>query len=717
MSRFLLARLYMDLLIDIPTRRGVRKALETLPEGSEDTYTEAWNRICAQRPRYAELGKEVLSWLIHASRPLRTREILHALAVGEDDDEFDEEGLSDIATLTSSCAGLVVFDEQQGFISLVHPTAQEYLQERRSILFPHGHEDIAKTCITYLLMKDFRDIGPCLEHESLTERWSSFPFLGYAAVNWGYHVKLAASKTASLSAARLLENDKARIAAKQALVLNLAGVDSWGTEWPESRFLEGDFSTSSSASLGAIHLAAFFGLNQIVDGLISAGEEVNATDENNATPILWALYGYQNGVLRRLLELNADANATSSGTTFRRWPMAGGITLPLRLAASQGNVAAIKLLLQYGAKINERDRNWGNMSTALSTALWTRQDAAIRVLLDNGADVNLDCIEWISNGSLDVLEKIVAAGLSKESIQEALLTAAARTHYDKVKFFLEHGADANGKSSRGKDFEEELNSSKLKSGHMSTSRNSAINEEPFTPLVYLIAHQFGSANDVPRVLDLLIDSGADVNRIAACHYFYADDFFRSHGGGWFSNLKRKTTPLMTAAYHGMIDVVKILMKRGASINLVVDGKDTALTSAVQSESYELSSIDTCNMINLLIEHGADPTLCDDDVVQRIEKITAMSCEERKNMTAFQKLVRLSQFDEDIYNEEKRTYRERRRLLDQLIKAGADPKLCCARDEERIHVFMGWTDQELEEFDERRDKELDEIERYKRGPLF
>lgn len=40
-SRFLLARLYMDILIDIPTRRRVRKALETLPEDSKNTYTEA----------------------------------------------------------------------------------------------------------------------------------------------------------------------------------------------------------------------------------------------------------------------------------------------------------------------------------------------------------------------------------------------------------------------------------------------------------------------------------------------------------------------------------------------------------------------------------------------------------------------------------------------------------------------------------------------------
>lgn len=720
-SRFLLARLYMDLLIDIPTRRGVRKALEMLPEGAEDTYTEAWARICAQRPQYAELGKKILSWLVHATRSLRTRELLHALAIDEDDDEFDEEGLSDINTLTSSCAGLVILDEQQSIVSLVHPTAQEYLQAKRAIFFPHGHEDIARTCITYLLMKDFRDTGPYTEIDDLTERWSTYPFLGYAAVNWGYHVKSAGSKNVVLSAARLLENDKARLAAKQALVLNLAGAQSWGTEWPEDASFESIYITCSSASSAAIHLAAFFGLDNIVDGLISAGEEVNALDENDANAIFWALYGYQNKVLRHLLEHGADANARCDQTAFRRWPTMGSMTLPLHLAAYQGNVAAIRLLLQYGANINGKDRIGGNVSagvsTAVSTALWAQQDAAVSVLLESGADLNVGGIEFISNGSLDILKKIVAAGLSKEAIQGALLKAAAQTDYEKVNFFLEHGADASGiYPSRG-EFDERLNSLNGKSGEGSTRQNSANNEEPFTPLVKLIAHELGSPDGVPRVLNLLIDSGADVDGIAACHYFYADNFFPLRSGGWSANMKRITTPLMTAAYHGMTDVVKILINRGASINLAVDGNNTALTSAVESESYQLSSNDTYHMIKLLIEHGANPEICDVEVAKRIQKLSSMSSEERSNMTALQKLVRLSQFDEDIYNEERRTYRERRGLLHQLIQDGADPGLCCARDEERIQIFLDWTEQELEDFDRRRDKELDAIERYKRGPLF
>lgn len=718
-SRFLLARLYMDLLIDIPTRRGVRKAIERLPEGPEDTYTEAWARICAQRQQYAELGKKVLSWLVHSTRPLRMREVLHALAIDEDDGEFDEEGLLDISTLTSSCAGLVTLDKQQSFVSLVHPTAQEFFQERKEIFFPNGHEDIAKSCINYLLMKNFCDTGPCFGIENLTKRWSAYPFLGYAAVNWGYHAKLAESKSIVLSAARLLENDNARVAAKQALVLNLAGAHSLGTEWPENATFERDSVAGSSASLRAIHLAAYFGLEIIIDGLIAVGEEIDAGDDNDATAVFWALYGHQNGVLRRLLEHGADANAASKHNTFRRWPSVGGLNLPLRLAAYQGNTAAVRLLLRYGADVNGRDSSRDPMSTAVSMALGAQHDDVVSVLLENGANVNLCGIEFISNGSLNVLEKLVTAGLNNEAIQQGLLEAAAQTQYEKVKFLLDNGADANGADlSPDEEFDEILNLEKSQLWKEILWRLRVNLAKKFSPLVKLIAHELGSADEVPRVLNLLTDRGADVNRIAACHYFYADDFFYQRIiGVWAPRRDRKTTPLMTAAYHGMTDVVKILIERGASINLVVHEKNTALSSAVESESYQMTSIETYNMIKLLIEYGADPKLCAIEVENRIQNLLAMSIEDRGNMAAFQDVVRMTPFGEDLKIDERQTYRERRSRIEQLIENGADPALCCSRDEESIRIFMDMTDRMLEELDQLREDKLNEIERYKKGPLF
>lgn len=153
-------------MTSIPTKRGVRKALETLPAGPENTYKEAWERICAQKPQQAELGKKILLWILHSTRPLRVQEVQHALAMEEGDDQLYLDGLVDEQELTSFCAGLVVVDEQSGFIGLVHSTTQEFFQQRKQELFPLAHEIIATTCITYLCTKDFKDSGACLKRGS-----------------------------------------------------------------------------------------------------------------------------------------------------------------------------------------------------------------------------------------------------------------------------------------------------------------------------------------------------------------------------------------------------------------------------------------------------------------------------------------------------------------------------------------------------------------------
>lgn len=82
--------------------------------------------------------------MIHANRPLRVQELQCALAIVEDDDELDPEGLPNSASLVTLCASLVVIDNQSDQISLVHPTAQEYFEHRKSDLFPAAHDQLQR---------------------------------------------------------------------------------------------------------------------------------------------------------------------------------------------------------------------------------------------------------------------------------------------------------------------------------------------------------------------------------------------------------------------------------------------------------------------------------------------------------------------------------------------------------------------------------------------
>ena len=301
----------MDLLCQIPTKRGVRKALEVLPEGIDKTYLEAWHRVCTQSSQQAELGKRILSWIIHATRPLRVQELRYALAIEDNDEEIDPDGLLDGATLTSFCAGLVIVDEQRGLLSLVHPTTQEYFDKHKDVLFPAAHENIAATCITYLHMKPFRGEGALDDFDAFHDRFCTYGFFDYAAVNWGLHAAMAGSEKAKDDSLSLLNNESVRAAAWQGLHLNSVGVQMYGSEWP-TRLVDDCvhevFNVSKPLS-GALHIAAYFGLIDIVRIFLDLGDDVNQLDGAGRTPLHWAIIGKQNATLQFLLEHGVNANA------------------------------------------------------------------------------------------------------------------------------------------------------------------------------------------------------------------------------------------------------------------------------------------------------------------------------------------------------------------------------------------------------------------------
>ena len=441
---FLLARLYMDILNHTPTKRGVRKALSTLPLGIHDTYAEAWNRVMAQRPQQAELGKRVLLWVIHTTRPLRKQELQYALAVEEGDEEFDLEGLVDAKSLTSFCAGLVIINEQSNLVSLVHPTTQEYFSERKADLFPGAHEEIARVCIAYLRMKPLVDEGALRSKEAFHQRWRSSPLLGYTAVNWGLHVRTADTEQATKLSLLLLNEDNARLAASQALILNVIGSIDWDTEWPDQ---SDDLPMADSVVfLGPLHLAAYFGLNDSAKALIQQGIDVNALDGINGNPLHWALIEGHNDMLGSLLDHGANANLERDQVSFRRWHMIGLFTLPLSIAAFLGNVKAIEILISYGAEVNKPQSNYSD-ETSLSVALYACQHDAARILLDRGADVNLEprgISEAATHGSFETLKMVIEGGTNQEGIQQALAAAASSGQDEKVVFLLQHGANADG---------------------------------------------------------------------------------------------------------------------------------------------------------------------------------------------------------------------------------------------------------------------------------
>ena len=708
----------MDLLCQIPTKRGVRKALTVLPDGIDKTYSEAWHRVCTQNPQRAELGKRILSWIIHATRPLRVQELRHALAIEDNDEEIDPDGLLDVATITSFCAGLVIVDEQRGLFSLVHPTTQEYFDKYKDVLFPAAHENIAATCITYLRMTPFRDEGALDDFDAFHERRRTCHLLGYAAVNWGLHAAMAGSDKAKDDSLSLINNESVRAAAWQALQLNIVGAQEFGPEWPRDGVNVEEFDASKSSSV-ALHVAAYFGLINAVQIFLELGNDVDQLDGTGRTPLHWAIIGKQNTMLEFLLEhgANPDAERENDKEELRRWGfVVSRWRLPLALAACLDNRTAIECLLHHGAEINKIDRSsWPK--TALSVALHNECRSATQVLLENGADVNVDVqgLTWnVAYGNLELSKMAVEAGASNYNIQRALPSAVSASNYNAIVYLVEHGANANG-------FGESLEPC-----HETVGLSS---QEAQTPLVASAAAHFSPFKEPEsfRCFQYLLDLGADVNRVCARPWYATYDFFAHDYGVASVLLGPKTTALHAAAYFGRLDMVRALVERGADVNLNLGEQHTALSSALSSEGYceadngSLDEFDPASTlrvratIRLLIDLGADPQLCKDVEIRRIETLLKMSSDNCKMGAALQTVI--GQLTVWKYNiREKESLRDKLSKLKELIAEGANLDLCCDRDKKRIGEFLAWSKEKIEAMEELRTRHWTSWAEYKKGPI-
>jgi len=625
---FLLARLYVDFLAQIPTQRGVRKALGSLPEGIDDTYADAWERVCAQKPVQADLGKKVISWVTCATRPLRVTELRHALAIEEGDSELDAEGLLDINSLTSFCAGLVVIDAQNNRLSLVHPTANEYFVERQRDLLPTAHDLIATACTTYLLMNVFR--GACLEPDDFNRRYGQNKLLGYAAVNWGSHVRSSNSKTSLDLARRLLQNDEARGAAVQALVLNTLGASERFPEWPllssaetkrVSDFYRYDFE-DSTRPIEAIHLTAFYGLTELTDNLIETKHSIDERDGMGATAVHWAILGGQSAMLDHLLQRGANVQVHRQPYHLRRWSTSccnvgpnPDLTYPLHMAAALGDTVAIELLISHDADIHrlskplsDRIIYGSSYITALTVALENNQDLAAELLRARGANVNDD--HWLffytaQHGSSDALRTLIASGADRRNLEEAFRGAIYMCRYDMLVMLLDAGVDVNDKSAIGFTAREDSETFLEKEEPIQDSQGVLSGEDSMrrprectegnprddipekTPLIIVVAAGYGK--EAMKCVALLLRSGADTNRIGTRHYEYADDWTWSSFNDKISKSMpsgRKTSAVHTAAYYRNLDMVQFLVDNGANVNLIIHDRYTALTSALHSEGYD-----------------------------------------------------------------------------------------------------------------------------------
>ncbi|HUO65930.1 MAG TPA: ankyrin repeat domain-containing protein [Gammaproteobacteria bacterium] len=348
---------------------------------------------------------------------------------------------------------------------------------------------------------------------------------------------------------------------------------------------------------------------------LRAGADVNARGADGATALIWAAYNGDLELVTKLIAAGADVEARNDFGAFAlseaamtgsaaiiKTLLAGGAKVDganaegetaLMEVARTGNLEAAKELIKAGADVNAKEA-WGGQSPLMWAAAQS-QPEMIKLLLANGADVNArgTVREWqrkvikeprpkdMNNGGftpllyaaregcIECAKALVAGGadlnLPDPQRLTPLVLALLNLHFDLASYLIDAGADVNKWDLYGR--------TPL---YMAADTNT-LPVMGNGAMVVLPSMDKLTGLDVARQL---LDKGADPNIQLKRRPPYRN-VPQDRGGD--SILSQGATPLLRAARAGDAELVDLLLKHGALVDLPSNQGVTPLMAAAGVE--------------------------------------------------------------------------------------------------------------------------------------
>ncbi|KAF7960332.1 hypothetical protein EAE96_000018 [Botrytis aclada] len=553
-----------------------------------------------------------MQWIALAERPMTATELRIAMACDEGSEnpghqrweqsedyiESDRRMETLLKTLSGGLVEIALYTSELYRVQFIHQTVVDFMltggllylvqhpkpqslvtcgdvgQYSNGQIIGQSQDRLSRSCVNYFKQPEIVQRNWSVETErDKTLDGVTYPFFKYAVTNWLIHAEKA--ERHGLSQEHLVVQIEeppghfekyvqyeypVRLSSyclqRGAVILHLMAFAN--LQGPARILLQRGDSIEDEDAFGvrALHYATYHGHTEMVRLLLNAGADIKAAQDGKYAPLEIAASRAHDDILQLLIEMGGDINAVSSTGTA------------LEGAAYSGNVKLVRKLLDIGARVDQE----GKLdSTPLKAAARKGNVEVVELLLSLGADVN-HCKDYGT----------------------ALQSAASAGHIEVCRILLQHGALVN-EVPKG-----------LAGMHKSPLQGAADNN-----------NITNTNSDDIELLGLLLDHGADINMQDRRHGTALADAVRVHGqvNDGKSCIDPRILfllengadvnagcPLVMAASNGNLELIKLLLGRGASINSWDDSNGNALTAAAGSCKRSGRLL---NSIKLLLERGAD----------------------------------------------------------------------------------------------------------------
>jgi len=329
----------------------------------------------------------------------------------------------------------------------------------------------------------------------------------------------------------------------------------------------------------ALHWAVDRDDPEMVDLLIRAGAKVTARTREGVLPLQLAAINGSARMVDRLLKAGAEVNAplTPAGDTA------------VMMAARTGAAGAIRVLVEAGANVNAKE-SWGG-TTALMWAVSENHAEAARLLIGGGADVNARSNYVAAANGRGFEGRTPVGSRNDPKVEEfasgwltPLMLAAREGNVELARILADAGADVNAVAGDGKTaLALSIFNGNYDVASLLVDRKTDVNKadaQRFTPLFWAVDRRnMETAPNFPWMVTVdplplirkLLDAGANPNALVN-----NTPRARMREG---SPRIVFATALMRAAFAADLELVKLLLARGADASIISRDGETMVSAA------------------------------------------------------------------------------------------------------------------------------------------